>query len=54
MIRKKILGANKGLKIAEALILTIITVTIMYMAVTFNYWHAHNNGIYQGDSKNND
>jgi len=46
MIRKKILGANKGLKITEALILTIITVTIMYMAVTFNYWHAHNNGIY--------
>jgi H+/Cl- antiporter ClcA len=38
-IRKLILK-TKNLKILEALILTTITVTCMYMAVTIAYWVA--------------
>ena len=37
--RKKLLN-TKGKKILEGLALTAVTVTIMYMAVTINYWAA--------------
>ena len=36
-IRKKIL-TTKGRKVAETLLLAFITVSIMYFAVTLNYW----------------
>ena len=38
-IRKRILKTNK-LKILEALILTFLTVSAMYLCLTFNYWFA--------------
>jgi hypothetical protein len=37
--RKKLLK-TKTHKILETLVLTIVTVTIMYMAITINYWAA--------------
>lgn len=38
-IRKRLLKTNK-LKIFEVLVLTTLTVTVMYLCITFNYWFA--------------
>ena len=39
VVRKKLLKTNNR-KIIETLVLTVVTVTVMYMAITINYWGA--------------
>ncbi len=39
IVRKKLLKTT-NLKVIETLVLTVVTVTIFYLAITINYWAA--------------